>query len=99
MIAISIGHDVEGVPTHTHTHVLEVFAGLMPAYGIDGYSAYEMAGCYLGEREASTRVELFDDVQDLGGLLCELCDALEQREIYACEYAEARFVAGHRAAA
>ncbi len=57
MIAISIGHNVEGVPTHTHTHVLEVFAGLMPAYGIDGYSAYEVEGCYKGEFESPTKYE------------------------------------------
>lgn len=98
MIAISIGHDVHGVPTHSHCDVLRVFNGLMAAHGIAGYSAYQIDGCYMGECETSTRIELFDDVRDLRGLLCALCDALDQEAVYANEYTPARFVEGRRAA-
>lgn len=99
MFSISIGHNVNGTPTHTHEDVMRVFRGCMNAHGIEGYSAWQVDGCYKGELETSTRIELFDDVEDLGGLLNELCNALEQEKIYANEYAPARFVEGIRAAA
>lgn len=98
MITLSIGHNVHGTPTHTHNDVLRVFACYMAAHGIQGYTAYETSGCYLGEVETSSKIELFDEVEDLPGLLVELCDTLDQDAIYANEYTAAAFYEGRRTA-
>lgn len=44
-----IGHNVNGVPTHTHSDIVIKAMDLFPAF-----TAYEAAGYWHGQREASS---------------------------------------------
>lgn len=84
-MTITIGHNVgdgETVP-HTHEHVIATACDIL---ALQGYTAYECAGMWQGEREDSTRLELYgltdDGAARIEAAIPVLATALSQRAIY-----------------
>lgn len=100
MLSLSIGHNVHGVATWTTADVCDAVAPRLEALGVEGFTAWACLGMYKGEREESTRLEIFDEVEPaaLRKLLDDLCAALDQDEIYCNEFEPGAFYAGARCA-
>lgn len=81
-LTLTIGHNVNGVPTHTYTHVVAFTAA---ALQLEGLTAWECTGFWEGEVEHSTRIEIDALEEDrLGRILAQipsLAEALKQKAI------------------
>lgn len=54
-VTLTIGHNVGSVPFLTSAHIVKRAADLL---AVSGLTAYECKGYYMGQAEASTRIEL-----------------------------------------
>ena len=52
-VTITVGHNVQGVPTHTTAEIVRKFAELAD---VDGFSYHDVHGYYLGQFEDSTAI-------------------------------------------
>lgn len=90
-----IGHNVEGVPTHTTAEVLETLERVLQ---VEAYTVMNAAGFWGGEYEQTTvcvfsaqteeqAQEIIDRVPDLAAALSQECILCETRDV------EAAFIA------
>ena len=81
-VTLTIGCNVNGVPTHEPAHVVETAGRVL---GVEAMTAYTCAGWWRGEAETSVRVEIAALSDERAGeiveALPELCEALGQQEI------------------
>lgn len=54
-VTLTIGHNVQGVPTWTSRGVIEATHDVL---GVDALTAYDCVGYWRGESEESTRIEI-----------------------------------------
>lgn len=54
-LVITIGHNVDGIPTHDEASILEALRWTLEP---EGFTAYPVQGLWHGEREDSTRIEI-----------------------------------------
>lgn len=76
---LTIGHNVHGVHTFDHQTVIEYAADVLE---LEGFTAYECAGYWHGERENSTRIEVCnldaDKLEQIKNMVPTLAAALAQ---------------------
>lgn len=81
-LTLTIGHNVNGVPTHTFAHVVAFTAA---ALQIKGLTAWECTGFWEGEVERSTRIEIGaleeDRLEKILTQIPSLAEALKQNAI------------------
>lgn len=80
-IKLTIGHNVQGVPTHEIGDVCRMVEAFL---GVDAYTAIPCYGMWRGEAEASTRVEIVTDpasARIIRDNVAHLAHALDQEAI------------------
>lgn len=87
-IQLSIGHNVNGKPSHDQQKIIKALIKIMNKHEqlIKGFSAYDMLGYWCGEIETSTRIEINgasnETAQAIRERIPELARYLKQYEIY-----------------
>lgn len=87
-VALSIGHNVNGTPSHDQQTIIKALLEVMNKGDqlIEGFSAYDMLGYWCSEIETSTRIEIngaSDEIaQAIRERIPELARYLKQYEIY-----------------
>lgn len=92
MVTLTIGHNVNGTPTHTTEAVCEAVSAFL---GVEAYTAIPCYGMWRGEAEASTRVEIVAEPERARLVLDNvkyLAHALEQCEIMTAHNGKFAFV-------
>ena len=83
-IILTIGHNVNGIPTHDTAAVCATACDVL---GIDGCTAVPCLGVWHGESESSTRLEVCAlseaEAARVWDLIPSLADALKQCEVMA----------------
>ena len=84
-ITLTIGHNVAGVDMLTHAEIIDAAADYLH---LEGFTAYECTGYWLGELEKSTRIEACgldaDELERIEAEVPTLATALNQQAIM-CE--------------
>jgi hypothetical protein len=93
-IQLTIGHNVQGVPTWQTSDVARAAAGVLE---VDGMTAVPCYGLWRGEAEESTRIEIVTEparVESIVARVPALCRALRQDAIMCETAAGIEFVPG-----